>query len=388
MQSRDLAQTRQFINALLSKEDIKSQDKAESSDPPKTQINGNVSFRSDGSKTRFSEPPAPPPSQPLPEKPDISRPVSSDVPSKRASAERPKPHPSNTSPVRSDSSFGQIAQLTEALSNAKKELDSHTARVRVLEEELKKEREARFLAEEVLHKMEENDNHPTTNGVGPTPLVNGHSELEHAFEPPVETTRTAEMAMDFNTRGPDSPSQPDKIEAMAAAYQAQIDAVTLEMADLRELLEASRQRAERAEAERDADRKTLAEMVLEIRRRDEQDKKATEQKMRSPSLHRSRSRTRAHVTQEKELPPLANGDCTAEAASNQSDGSVDDPATAPTLSRANTITPSTGVLAIAPQDPALIVHALPYASMLGVVFVGMGLMAYLNGWQPHPRLSH
>jgi len=34
-----------------------------------------------------------------------------------------------------------------------------------------------------------------------------------------------------------------------------------------------------------------------------------------------------------------------------------------------------------------LIHTLPYASMIGVVILGMGLMAYLNGWQPQSRLD-
>jgi len=143
LQNQDLARTSQFINLLLSKEDVKNQDKPEAPEPPKVpQIaNGNVSFRSDGGKTRFSEPPAPPPSQPLPEKPDISRPMSSEIPAlKRGTTERPKSHPTNTSPIHpNNTGLNQIMQLTEALNNAKKELDTHTARVRDLEEMLNRQ---------------------------------------------------------------------------------------------------------------------------------------------------------------------------------------------------------------------------------------------------------
>ena len=168
LQHQDLARTGQFLNTLLSKDDIKNQDKPEAPEPPKgqSQVNGNVSFRSDGGKTRFSEPPAPPPSQPLPEKPDIARPPSSENPPglKRGTTERPKSHPSsNTSPIRPDNNLGQIIQLTEALNNAKKELDSNAARVRDLEEMLDREREARQHAEEMMQKMEDSS-HSKMNG--------------------------------------------------------------------------------------------------------------------------------------------------------------------------------------------------------------------------------
>src|SRR6266566_5815157 len=102
LQSQDLALTQQFLNALLSKDDIKNEQKHEGADPAKPHVvNGNgLSFRSDP-KARFSDPPAPPPQQPLPEKPDVARPHGADVPAlKRGSAERPKSLPSNASPIR------------------------------------------------------------------------------------------------------------------------------------------------------------------------------------------------------------------------------------------------------------------------------------------------
>ncbi|KAK0632193.1 hypothetical protein B0T14DRAFT_420306 [Immersiella caudata] len=378
LQNQDLARTSQFINALLSKDDVKNLDKPEAPEPPKLPqgVNGNMSFRSDGGKTRFSEPPAPPPSQPLPEKPDISRPVSSEIPAlKRGTTERPKSHPTNTSPIHpNNTSLNQIMQLTEALNNAKKELDTHTARVRDLEEKLNKEHEARLLAEELMRKMEESS-HASMNGSAVTPLVNGHSELDKAFDLPAD--RPPSPAIPAEDTEINSASQPDKVEALAAVFQTRIDTMASEMVGLREQLEAFRQRAEKAEAERDADRKTLAEMVQEIRQRDEEVKRAAaERKSRSPSKGRTPPVSRGKTSEEDTS--VVNGAPTMPA--DQHDGPADESAGVPTLSRANTITPVSRALASPPQDPAII-QTLPYASMIGVVLIGMGLMAYLNGWQ-------
>lgn len=386
LQNQDLARTSQFISALLSKEDVKNHDKPEAPEPPKMPqlANGNISFRSDGGKTRFSEPPAPPPSQPLPEKPDISRPAVSDMPAlKRGTTERPKSHPANTSPVHpNNNSLNQIMQLTEALNLAKRELDTHSARVRDLEEMLSKEREARLLAEDLVQKMEES-NHAGLNGSAAAPLVNGHSELDKAFDPPAERAPSPEAVEPTETAEPTPAPQPDKVEALAAVFQARIDTMTSEMLGLREQLEAFRQRAEKAEAERDVDRKTLAEMVQQIRQRDEEEREAAERRSRSPSKGRARPVSRGNVP-EKEASALPNG--AAAAPVDRHDGSAEESTEAPTLSRANTITPASRGLASSPQDLALI-KSLPYASVIGVVLIGMGLMAYLNGWQPHPKLD-
>ena len=160
LQSQNLARTQQFINTLLSKDDLKNEQKHDAPEPAKgpQMVNGNNgSFRSDP-KTRFSDPPAPPPQQPLPEKPDAAR--GSDVPSlKRATTEKPVAQPSNTStntsPIRQDANFSQILQPTEALNIAKREIDTQHAKLRDLEEMLQKEREARESAEEVARKLED-----------------------------------------------------------------------------------------------------------------------------------------------------------------------------------------------------------------------------------------
>jgi hypothetical protein len=387
LQNQDLARTSQFIRALLSKEDIKNADKPEVPEPPKAHLpNGNVSFRSDGGKTRFSEPPAPPPSQPLPEKPDSAR--ASDAPSlKRAPTERPKP--ASTSPVRQDNNLNQILLLTEALNNAKKELDSHSARVRDLEEMLTKEREARLYAEDMMQKMEESS-HVKINGAAEAPLVNGHSELNKAFDlPPEQPPLVDEVDMALIPEEVIPPPQPDKAEILAAAFQARIDSMALEMNSLREQLEAFRLRAEKAEAERDADRKTLAEMVLQIRQRDEEEQKQNreaERRARSASKGRRRAPSQDQAP-EKSATPAMNGSAT-EAPAAEIDGPTDEDVSdaEPTPSRANTMKPMGGALAVQGQQPhdATLIHTLPYASMIGVVLFGMGLMAYLNGWQPQP----
>ena len=272
-------------------------------------------------------------------------------------------------------------QLTEALSNAKQERDTHSARVRDLEEMLTKEREARLLAEDMMQKMEESS-HATMNGSAGAPLVNGHTELDNAFNPPAERPVTPEVAAIEESAESVTTSRDDQIESLTMSFQARIEAMASEMLAMKEQLEAFRHRAEKAEAERDADRASLAEMVQQIRERDEAEKRAAERKSRPRSKERPRPASRGDVSQE--APVAANG--TAVHPIDQHDGSSDERAGVPTLSRANTITPASRALAAPTQDPAII-QTLPYASMIGVVLIGMGLMAYLNGWQPQAKLD-
>ncbi|KAJ9155501.1 FHA domain-containing protein [Pleurostoma richardsiae] len=372
LQSYDIGRTGQFINALLSKEDVKNTDKPEAPEPPKSHMaNGtNVSFRSDG-KPRFSDPPAPPPQQPLPEKPDVARPHGPDAPSlKRGTTERPRSVPSSTSPIRPDN-LSQVIQLTEALNNAKREMDTQTAKMRDLEEMLQKEREAREAAE-VLAKRLEDEAALRVNGSAKA--MGDESVLEQAFEPPAETVLP--HGEPENRAG----LEPKTLEPSAAVLQARMEAMILDMRDMKEQLQAYKQRAETAEAERDADRKTLAEMVLQIRRRDEEAQRAaTESKKRSPSKSRRRSLIMGS-SDAGEAPR------SSDLASGQSDSITEDTAGEPTLSRANTITPTPGASGKLTQDH-LVMQGIPYASMISVVLLGVGLMAYINGWQPQPRLD-
>lgn len=376
-QSQDLSRTSKFLDALLSHEDVKNQEKPEISEPSKpAAINGNhLSFRSDP-KTRFSDPPAPPPQQPLPEKPDVAR-AQGDPPSlKRGTTERPKNGPANTSPVRQD--LNQIIQLTEALNSAKREIDSQTAKMRDLEDMLQKEREAREAAEEVAKRLE-GDAQLQTNGTAKSHIED--TTLQEAFEP------SSEHVLSEAQNGSEEEKTPVSSEAnedRTKLLQSQIDHMLSEMKELREQVDVYKKQAEQATSERDADRKTLAEMVRQIRQRDEEAaalKAAAQARTRSRSNGRERSST---VT--------GRDPSRGRSVSNRAEPSLDSISEdlldeKPTLSRANTITPTPRSPSKRAVSDQAIMESLPYASMLGVVLIGMGLMAYINGWQPQPRLD-
>lgn len=369
LQAQDLTRTSQFVNTLLSKDDVKDMERPEAPEPPKPSpmVNGHgMQFRSDP-KTRFSEPPAPPPQQPLPEKPD--------VPSlKRGPTERPKSGPPNTSPVRQDN-LSQIIQLTEALNTAKRDMDTQTARMQELEMMLQAEREKRELAEDLAKRLEES---ATTHMNGSAKPASPEDTPDDATirEPEPEQELPKEQA---------APEADPSVE-MASALQQRIDTMDGQMRDIKEQMEQWKQRCEAAEAERDADRKTLAEMVVQLRAEEARRVAAQESK-------RSRSRRRpadgpvdgegANITTPARAASETNH--TPEAAGA---GSVDDLGDGPTLSRANTITPLDARRTTSLQEHRL-QAGLPYASMLGVVLIGMGMMAYLNGWEsPPPRIEH
>ncbi|ROW13634.1 hypothetical protein VPNG_04502 [Cytospora leucostoma] len=375
-QAQDLSRTSKFLDALVSNEDIKTQDKPEVPEPPKPVANGQpLSFRSDA-KTRFSDPPAPPPQQPLPEKPDVARDPSS---LKRSTTERPRIGSSNTSPVRHDN-LNQIIQLTEALNSAKREIDGQTAKMRDLEEMLQKEREAREAAEQLAKRLED-DAQSRANGSAKS-FVDDPT-LEEAFEPPAEAS-----GGDTQSSSDEGVAvQPEVKEDRTKYLQSQIDNMLSEMRELKEQVDLYKKQAEQATAERDADRKTLAEMVLQIRQRDEEAaalKAAAQARARSVSSGRERGSTVTAREPSRGRSASSRGKQPRSSLDGIQEDALDDK---PTLSRANTITPT-------PRSPSkrgvsdqAIRESIPYASMFGVVLIGMGLMAYLNGWQPQPRLE-
>ncbi|KAG8166564.1 hypothetical protein KVR01_002253 [Diaporthe batatas] len=379
-QAQDLSRTSKFLDALLSNEDVKNQEKPEVPEPPKPPVvNGNAhSFRSDG-KTRFSDPPAPPPQQPLPEKPDVAR-SQGDVPSlKRATTERPKSGPSSASPIRQDN-LSQIIQLTEALNSAKREIDTQTSKMRDLEDMLQRERQAREAAEELAKRLED-DAHSRMNGLSKPQIED--PTLAEAFEPPSERSGEGNA----QTEEIQKTTQREAGEDRTDSLQSQIDNMLSEMKGLREQVDNYKKQAEQATSERDADRKTLAEMVQQIRQRDEEAaalKAAARARTRSRSNGRDRSATVTAREPSRGRSVANRGDGEATSLPSTDEDALDDK---PTLSRANTITPTPRSPSKRAVSDQALLDSIPYASMMGVVLLGMGLMAYINGWQPQPRID-
>lgn len=369
LQAQDLGRTNQFVNTLLSKNDVKDLEKPEVSEPLRSQqvVNGGMPFRQDP-KTRFSDPPAPPPQQPLPEKPTL--------PSlKRGPTERPKSAAESASPTRAEN-LAQIVQLSEALQNAKRDIDTQNARMRELETMLQREREARELAEDLAKRLEES----TGSHLNGAPVL-----------PNDVTTETPKhISSDAATITPDDDKVPE-VEPSPAAdaaatiestafLQDRIDTMENQMNGLREQVDRWKARCEAAESERDADRKTLAEMVVQLRE-EEARRVASQSEKRSRS---GSSRAEPERDQSPVEPRSASSASKGEAATlPQADGSASsEEVDQPTLSRANTITPMNP--GRRPAGQRHLQAGMPYASALGVVLIGMGLMAYINGWQAPP----
>ena len=367
LQAQDLSRTNQFVSTLLTKEDVKDLEKPYPAEPPKQPLpqNGGFAFRSDAKAPRFSDPPAPPPQQPLPEKPD--------VPSlKRGPTERPKSGPPNAAIVRQEN-MNQIVQLTEALNSAKRDMDSQNVRMRELEEMLHKEREARELAEDLAKRLELAAN-AQVDGLASAATPDGGSKAVEQTE--TETTATLDAR-----KGEDSNKAATAKDA-TVQLQSRVDAMDEQMRELQDQLAEWQQRCETAETERDESKKSLAQMVEQLRA-DEANRAASEERRRSRSRRR---RAKAEQDLTNTEAPLAPVTAQSAGLAKATGAEVGDEQADSTLSRANTITPLTSQHG--PSREQQIQASMPYASMLGVVLIGMGLMAYINGWQsPPPRIE-
>ncbi|KAH6665372.1 cytoplasm to vacuole targeting protein-like protein Vps64 [Halenospora varia] len=368
LQTNDLGRADNFLGSLVTKDDIKEIEKQSALESMKgPQVNGgSLPFWNDA-KPRFSDPPAPPPQQPLPEKPDVTRSHAHEPSSpslKRSNTERPRSVP-NASPVRQESS-SQIITLVEALASAKKEIDTQSAKLRDLEEMLQKERQARELAEDLAKRLETQSELKMNGHIKPSE----GSIIEEAFEPPAEvTTKEAETekAAAIETVDPTVISDSSKL------LEHRLETMLGDMQQLKDQMESFKLRAETAESERDADRKTLAEMVEKIRLDEAARRSSSTERARSPSkdilplLENVNGTADGHKSTLEllEKAGLANGHAIVSGDNKEAGRSA-----VSTLSRP----PG--------SHDARLYHATPYASMLGVVIIGMGLMAYLNGWQP------
>lgn len=329
------------------------------------QLNGRPKMPRVDSFSRFSEPPAPPPQQPLPEKPDAPPRSGSDSfsPLKRSDTDKPKSVSSN-SPVSRDSS--QILSLIEALSSAKREIDNQGARVKELEDMLLQERAAREFAEEKVKKLEmrpASDEESKSESAIHTPEAESKINLE-----PNDSTN----GLPILTAVP-APSEADQKEPPAEVnttqLQRRLENMMEEMEEMRKQMTSFKERAEKAEDESNESRKSLAEMI-ETLRKERAEKESTSVAGSKPDAQgQDLMKTISGHTV-----PTENG-----SAESKMDGS--------SPQRFDSVTPKSkefdpAATAFATQHRRNFLEAAsPYASMFGVVLLGVGLMAYLNGWQ-------
>lgn len=427
-QSHDLNRTSEFFTSLLNREPGQEPPKSPPKIAPEAKQSVDVSAAPPivAAVSPFSQPPAPPPSQPLPEKPDSARftnPESFQNPGLRRT-ETERPSSTMGSPTRPESQGGQIVPLLEALKSARQEIDSQGDRMKYLEGALKQERKARELAEQRARALSKD--HPgLANGTGEEDssgppldslelidkhLPNGHLEIGQDDEPArlntspsMETLRESPGTMDQSSTQDPSPT----------TIQDRYDLLKQEFDDMKVLMEKYKRRADEAEQSQ----RRFAERVENIRAGRRPDSSTT-----SPTSNHSLSRDSNLIGSDHN----SRADDDGESHWSKGEGTSDEKKSNHSLwpSSLSSQTQQTGLSngsALGPTSPSALQdlektvldilqqqqqqqspaavsqnttsigqragrnnklsQSAPYVSMVGVVLIGVGLMTWLNGWQ-------
>ena len=323
---------------------------------------------------------------------------------KRSETERPRIPTENGGESPKNDQGNHVVSLVEALSTAQKEISSQGERLKSMEDALRFEREARSLAEEKAQIRQ-----PDSSG-----SQNARSNKVLANE------KTAEHRDEYDVELPER-------------FQHKFDLMRAEMDSMKQQVERYRQRAEAAEQESQDDRETLAEMVARIRRRDEvaqkrkiarKQRRAEQQKNREKKASEGGETTTAnHDGNDDELDEelhhaddQLNGHVEA-VLSRQKTLRPEEPLRSP-LDRgggpwslksleqmsgtelqeiAKTVEAASAAMGAVEKNSSgkmvirrglaqeRLIQSAPYASMIGVMVVGVSIMAYLNGWSRGPR---
>jgi hypothetical protein len=370
-QAQDLEQTNNFLNSVLSNDRKDGAVlPAQVENPSSRVVNGKPRLSKIDPVSRFSDPPAPPPQQPLPEKPDMGRSSPSEIAMvssfKRSETARPG---SGTGGSPTNQQSSQILSLVEALSSAKKELDSQGARVKYLEDMLREERSAREGAEERARRLEQSasfkpifDPEQPSNVNHVSGSVTGDTSAEHPAERPnKQGTAIIPVLSEGAVLG-------------AEALQSRVNQMVAEMDEMKQDMQKFQQRAEAAEASATSTRASLAEMIERLREENEEAAEAAQREVLAGSSTSQPSRT---VKSSKlGATTMSSSKTLTKPQSNMPNGHLRTPSRLPeNLERAVATVLRTD------SDGQLLAQSAPYASMLGVVLIGVGLMAYLNSWQ-------
>ena len=341
----------------------------------------------------FSQPPAPPPQEPLPEKPDIAPFLSPESPPqpplKRTETERPRSSLSSPTPAESS----QIISLVEALKIKSHELDLKVDYIRSLEIDLAREKKARENAERRVFNL---------SGVhlGPEDHNNNGAVDEEAFQPPSDTVQLMEQNLSnghfpdhddggklsrssstLTLRNADGAAEPrEDVSSLASRLQSQLDLRNKEMNEMKLLMESYRQRTEVAEE----GRRTLAEMVENIRAgRDPKSASPNTKDERTISSGGSGEKAASQLEKFDQSRELDDDSPSAQHSYHLQNGS----AAIGKIHREVEKTMSTVLQQHQREwggsgESGRMVQSAPYVSMVGVVLIGVGIMTWLNGWQP------
>ncbi|KAK2734306.1 hypothetical protein FQN57_001711 [Myotisia sp. PD_48] len=321
------------------------------------------------SMSRFSDPPAPPPQQPLPEKPSGPRRIFSTDSLSKAAFKRVE----TERPSQKEMSSSFIA-LRDAFNATKKELDLQSSRVKDLEMQLRQEQAARNDAELRIEAMRSKN--PLFQRTAIDKFVrdelekNGSKKSDEVVnnteaDPPVETA-----AESVDPVLSELPSPSPSTEHTTDELKLRIESLIAEMDGMKKQMEIYKESSERAEGEATETRRTLAEMVESIRREREETAKS------ALSPPKEESETVDPVT--KSIDDKAE-DCPEDIeAIIQCCRPINH-------ARLKELESAATAFARERSKTSALEHSAPYASMLGIVLIGVGIMACLNGWHKVDR---
>jgi hypothetical protein len=370
-QSLDLQRAQQHIDAILATETQPSRKDSSQKTSPIEKTKAKDSFRG-----RFSDPPAPPPQAPLPEKPDaalhrgIGALAGTFQPSlARSDTERPK-LPTSKSAVPSTSeavaSATQFASLMDQLNKARQEVETERTRLRETEDLLVQERVKREDAEERAKRLEGQ----RTLHVPPSPV------------------KSEESTTPIDDEQQDVPKE-DLLDAKK--LQERFDLLLAEFNEYKIAADQWRAEKEQAEKERDEEKKqrlSLMEMIEKI-----QSEEAAGRSPKRKTRGRRRSRSKS-----MEAPALGSRDGTDEdpTAGDEDAEDADERFANGTLEKKTKATQNGHPVVsqkgtkgsdqsdtrrtLARRDFQL-TEAAPYLSAISVVMIGVAVMALLNKMQ-------
>ncbi|KAJ5523118.1 hypothetical protein N7513_012662 [Penicillium frequentans] len=372
-QSMDLRQTDDFLTAIMkpgyAEKDKASKPSSFESNGPR-QLNGRPKMPRVDSFSRFSDPPAPPPQQPLPEKPDAPTRSAADSfsPLKRSDTEKTKP--ATSSPVSRDSS--QILNLIEALSSAKREIDTQGARVKELETLVLQERAARESAEEKVKNLELHLM-PQTNGVVKSEdvLAEQESAIKDEHDDSEEVQKPNGSILPSETSAAPDSHLPEPTAVDTTQLEHRLETMMQEMEEMRKQMASFKDRAEKAEEDNVESRASLAEMIETLRRERAEKALVTTLGPKSDPQGHDQSKTTTG-----RAPAIENGAVDPEKKGGSSVQPLD-----PASADGKEVNAAATGMATEYRRRQFLHDTSPYASMVGVVLLGVGIMAYLNGWQ-------
>lgn len=362
LQTNELEKTHEFLGSLLDMNIIGQSDRPIVNEAIKPSAFLNNMTRSEPTNC-FSAPPAPPPQQPLPEKPDFAR--YNDYQSQASHIKQANIEPSTSvsgiSQARTGT-LGQVMSLMEALSVSKKEIESQNLKVRDLEELLIKEKKAREQAEEIAKQLEL-ESETRRNGLLTVSL--NQSEKENEFQPYTQFPKQiSHIKTEASSLSPSTKTEVHNSES-SDSMDTCLETIFAEIGELNENFATCNVHTEAATVNRNVDQKTLAEMVEEIRHDHAKRNKLSLDELgfsdncSGESILLNKNRTDINMNQQGLKQTFK-----AQSPSN------------------NEVLSTTGNLVKNNNysEPLLTHYTAPFASMLGIVLIGVGIMSYLNGW--------